>query len=119
MFRFISQLANGAMEDISSALSEWGPLHLIGHSLGAHICGYAARELKQRGAKWIVDRITGLDPAQPCFRHSDPSLRLDHTDAQFVDIIHTNGRILRKLGLGLPNPLGKYVHTACVMDRDL
>jgi pancreatic triacylglycerol lipase len=40
--------------------------HLIGHSLGAHLCGYAGYFL-QRDFDAIVGRITGLDPAKPYF----------------------------------------------------
>lgn len=38
---------------------------------------------------WSVERITGLDPASPCFKNLDRSLKLDDGDAKFVDIIHT------------------------------
>ncbi|KAJ9583000.1 hypothetical protein L9F63_022658, partial [Diploptera punctata] len=48
----------------------------------------------------------GLDPAQPCFQENVREIRLDPSDAQFIDIIHTNGRSLEKLGLGLPEPIG-------------
>ena len=76
-------------------------IHLIGHSLGAHICSYVGSHLGG------VARITGLDPAQPCFQEDIRDIRLDPSDAQFIDIIHTNGRSLEKLGLGLPDPIGK------------
>ena len=88
-------------------VSEFGNLHFIGHSLGAHICGYAAKEMRRRLSKWSVNRITGLDPAQPCFKDSDKSLGLSARDAHFVDVIHTNGRLLSELGLGLPVPIGE------------
>ncbi|RLU22965.1 hypothetical protein DMN91_005243 [Ooceraea biroi] len=87
-------------------VSNWGPLHLIGHSLGAHICGFAAKELKKIRNRWTVQRITGLDPAQPCFKRAEASAHLHKTDAPFVDVIHTNGRLLRRLGLGLPDAIG-------------
>ena len=32
----------------------------------------------------------GLDPAGPLFSTTDPAVRLDPTDAQFVDAIHTD-----------------------------
>jgi hypothetical protein len=38
---------------------------------------------------WHVTRITGLDPAKPCFTDVEPKLRVDKQDADFVDIIHT------------------------------
>ncbi|KAL7287292.1 hypothetical protein TKK_0018418 [Trichogramma kaykai] len=90
-----------------------GRLHLIGHSLGAHISGRAAFVIKQnekqdrsRGGAWIANRVTGLDPAQPCFQSKDPELKLTPDDAPYVDIIHTNARTLLFFGLGLSEQLG-------------
>ncbi|KAI1285202.1 Pancreatic triacylglycerol lipase [Halotydeus destructor] len=59
-------------------------VHLIGHSLGAHISGYAGAMV--RG----VGRITALDPARPYFEHMPPSVRLDVSDALQVDAIHSD-----------------------------
>lgn len=81
---------------------KWGPIHMIGHSLGSHICSEAAYALTKISTKWQVTRLTGLDPAQPCFMQSD----MHKSNKMFIDIIHTNGRMLAKLGLGLPNPTG-------------
>ncbi|KAG7214178.1 hypothetical protein KM043_001524 [Ampulex compressa] len=89
-----------------SAAAARGPIHFVGHSLGAHICGFAAREWKRRQTEWRVERVTGLDPAQPCFRNADPSVHLHKSDAPFVDVIHTNGRLLSNIGLGIPEPVG-------------
>jgi Lipase. len=55
----------------------------------------------------VFCNVTGLDPAQPCFQDDSPDIRLDPSDADFIDVIHTNGRILMKVGLGLPEPIGK------------
>jgi hypothetical protein len=63
--------------------------HLIGHSLGAQTAGYAGMLYEARTGNQI-DRITGLDPAGPNFEGRDPIVRLDPTDARFVDIIHTS-----------------------------
>jgi hypothetical protein len=65
----------------------WG----IGHSLGAHLIGFAGK-CSMRS----FDRITGLDPAGPEFERDGAtaalnSARLDPTDAKFVDVIHTDG----------------------------
>jgi len=79
--------------------------HIIGHSLGAHIGGYAGERLKYLG------RISGLDPAGPYFSGTDKVVRLDPTDALFVDVMHTDtgsilGTIVGKGGFGYAEPLG-------------
>lgn len=75
-------------------------VHIIGFSLGAHVSGFAGAELD--GLK----RITGLDPAGPLFEAQHPKARLDSTDAQFVDVIHSNGENLILGGLGSWQPMG-------------
>lgn len=105
-FRFLHHLVNATLVASAPEEPKWGTLHLVGHSLGAHICGLAAKEFKKRQSNWEVSRITGLDPAQPCFNNISLALQLDISDAPFVDVIHTNGRLMAGLGLGLPNPIG-------------
>ncbi|KAI5745707.1 hypothetical protein M8J76_013563 [Diaphorina citri] len=68
---------------------DWCMFHLVGHSLGAHVCGIAGENI----AHGKIGRITGLDPALPLFS-SNITGRLDSTDATFVDIIHTCGGYL-------------------------
>ncbi|XP_032672754.1 uncharacterized protein LOC116844814 [Odontomachus brunneus] len=75
-------------------------VHMIGFSLGAHVAGFAGAELGN------VSRITGLDPAGPLFESQDPMVRLDATDANFVDVIHSNGEQLLLGGLGSWQPMG-------------
>jgi hypothetical protein len=75
-------------------------VHIIGHSLGSHIAGYAGERIPNLG------RITGLDPAGPYFEFTDPRVRLDKTDAKFVDAIHTDGSGTLQLGLGLMQSAG-------------
>ncbi|XP_030571402.1 vitellogenin-1-like [Drosophila novamexicana] len=70
-------------------------IHLIGHSLGAHIMGTAGRTYKKLTGR-LVSRITGLDPAKPCFRNEKSLPGLMHGDAELVDVIHTNIGILAK-----------------------
>lgn len=61
-------------------------VHCIGHSLGAHICGFASK-IKRMG------RISGMDPAGPLFKGNPVESRLDKSDADFVDIIHTDSEL--------------------------
>ncbi|CAG5121725.1 unnamed protein product [Candidula unifasciata] len=75
-------------------------VHIIGHSLGAHIAGYAGERITGLG------RISGLDPAGPYFRDTDPRVRLDETDAKFVDAMHTDVEQGFEIGLGTPTPSG-------------
>ncbi|XP_075225763.1 lipoprotein lipase-like [Lycorma delicatula] len=69
-------------------------VHLIGHSLGAHVSGSTGYYVKENGE--AVSRITGLDPAGPGFELFnsyllDPkTMALNKEHAKFVDIIHTS-----------------------------
>lgn len=70
-------------------------IHIIGFSLGAHIAGFAARYFEQSTGEKI-QRITGLDPANPCFGEGQSLEALQRGDAKFVDVIHTNPGALGK-----------------------
>ncbi|KAM9197643.1 pancreatic lipase-related protein 2-like [Dugong dugon] len=77
-------------------------VHLIGHSLGSHAAGEAGKRLKGS-----VARITGLDPAEPCFQDTPEEVRLDPSDAVFVDVIHTDASpIIPNLGFGMSQKVG-------------
>ncbi|KAF9822559.1 hypothetical protein SFRURICE_010674, partial [Spodoptera frugiperda] len=75
-------------------------LHLVGHSLGSHICGYIGRYLKARG--FNVPRLTALDPAYPGFYPPIAAAPMTPADADFVDVIHTDGG-----GYGAPDSTGQ------------
>ena len=64
-------------------------IHVVGHSLGAHLAGFMAKRVQELGLGKL-QRITGLDPAQPFFDLAGPNARIDKSDAEFVDILHTN-----------------------------
>ncbi|XP_053612351.1 phospholipase A1 VesT1.02-like isoform X2 [Plodia interpunctella] len=75
-------------------------VHLIGHSLGAHIMAFAGKWAREKGH--VVSRITGLDPARALFEGSftvQPGL--DRICARFVDIIHSDPG-----GYGTSKPTG-------------
>ncbi|XP_045157040.2 pancreatic triacylglycerol lipase-like [Mercenaria mercenaria] len=84
----------------TAAHAPYKNFHLIGHSLGSHISGYAGERIHGLG------RITGLDPAGPLFEKQDAKVRLDPSDALFVDAIHTDGDSLLELGFGLEKAIG-------------
>ncbi|XP_074988758.1 lipase member H isoform X2 [Caretta caretta] len=60
-------------------------VYMIGISLGAHISGFVGQLYNGK-----LGRITGLDPAGPLFNGKPAEERLDPTDAQFVDVIHSD-----------------------------
>jgi len=72
--------------------------HVIGHSLGGQIAGYAGQHLRMMNQP--LARITGLDPAGPLYEALDAELRLDPSDADFVDVIHSNADRFLVGGLG-------------------
>jgi len=65
----------------------WENVHVLGASLGAQAAGYTGMFTKGK-----IGRITGLDPSGPLFHTVGTVDRLDRSDAQFVDVIHTAGR---------------------------
>ncbi|XP_023952549.2 lipase member H-like [Bicyclus anynana] len=63
-------------------------VHLIGHSLGAHVMGLTGEKLKDH--KFMVARVTGLDPAGPFFELPNYLPGITSEAASFVDVIHTD-----------------------------
>ncbi|KAJ8982425.1 hypothetical protein NQ317_007773 [Molorchus minor] len=80
-------------------------VHAIGHSLGAHLCGYVGYTL-QKEFNITLGRITGLDPAEPHFAKTGPPVRLDRTAAHYVDVIHTDASQFIRGGLGMTESIG-------------
>uniref|UniRef100_A0A8C9T6Y7 Triacylglycerol lipase n=1 Tax=Scleropages formosus TaxID=113540 RepID=A0A8C9T6Y7_SCLFO len=76
-------------------------IHIIGHSLGAHLAGETGRRIPN------LARITGLDPAEPYFQGCPILVRLDPSDANFVDVIHTDSLpVIPYMGFGMSQAIG-------------
>lgn len=71
-------------------------IHVVGFSLGAHIASFASNNLQNVLGQQFA-RITGLDPALPFFATVNNDGKLDASDANFVDIIHTSSGTFGKL----------------------
>lgn len=68
-------------------------VHLVGHSLGAQIAGAAGRYYKELSGSMLA-RVTGLDPANPCFYDGEMLSGTGKGDAKYVDIIISNPGVL-------------------------
>lgn len=90
--RLVKVIGN-KLGDLLVKLTEQGleaeNLELVGASLGAHVISYAAKRFYAVTGKKPA-RLTGLDPAGPCFRNLPSEDRLNVNDAVKVDVIHTN-----------------------------
>ncbi|KAJ8969604.1 hypothetical protein NQ317_011318 [Molorchus minor] len=66
-------------------------IHIIGHSLGSQLASFIGKSMFELTGKKI-GRITALDPAGPKFENPlmTPDKKLTETDAEFVDVIHTD-----------------------------
>eukprot|EP00088_Acartia_fossae_P063703 TRINITY_DN7785_c0_g1_i5.p1 TRINITY_DN7785_c0_g1~~TRINITY_DN7785_c0_g1_i5.p1 ORF type:complete len:358 (-),score=46.80 TRINITY_DN7785_c0_g1_i5:28-1080(-) len=82
-------------------------VHLVGHSLGAHVVGFIGKKIQELGYGKLP-RITGLDPAFPAFELAGPQNRIDKEDAELVDIIHTNSGFLWEGCLSTMVAIGHY-----------
>ncbi|KAF5287585.1 hypothetical protein FQA39_LY15862 [Lamprigera yunnana] len=76
-------------------------VHIIGHSLGAHVAGYAGKIIKSNLNTQIF-RITALDAARPLFEGIFALMKgLTKEDAKIVDAIHTDSGVF-----GRVDPIG-------------
>lgn len=73
---------------------------VVGHSLGAHVSGYAGKALKAGGVA-TLGAIVGLDPAHPDHLYTFPASRLAKTDAKYVFTIKSS--VLGMAGIGKAN----------------
>ncbi|XP_043258056.1 pancreatic triacylglycerol lipase-like [Colletes gigas] len=102
-YRIASTCVVGVAKQVTSMIDfletqgmDVSPLMLIGHSLGAHVVGLAARHAKTK-PKFVI----GLDPALPYFSIANTENRIARGDGHYVLILHTNSGVL-----GFDLPLG-------------
>jgi len=74
---------------IAAAELKTTDLTIVGHSLGAHIAGIAGKTIKKTG-KGTVNKIVGLDPPAHSFDFEAVDERIAHSDAKYVEVIHTS-----------------------------
>ncbi|XP_063897576.1 pancreatic triacylglycerol lipase [Helicoverpa armigera] len=92
MVRFIGEELGKLLAALVQAGLNPSDIHLIGHSLGSHISGFAGKSFTALTGH-RVGRITGLDPAGPCFSDVIETFRLNANDADFVDVIHSDAGV--------------------------
>ncbi|XP_030764164.1 pancreatic triacylglycerol lipase-like [Sitophilus oryzae] len=105
--RLIGRMTAHLLGDIAQHTERYSleHVHCIGHSLGAHLCGYVGYTVQDE-FNLTLGRITGLDPAEPHFAKTHRPVRLDRSAAQYVDIIHTDATQFITGGLGITESIG-------------
>ncbi|KAJ0171291.1 hypothetical protein K1T71_012841 [Dendrolimus kikuchii] len=77
-----------------------GKTELLGFSLGGQTVGFIGRTYQQLTGR-NFSMIVALEPSGPCYRFLDSEHRLDASNADFVQVIHTNID-----GYGMATPMG-------------
>ncbi|KAJ8930376.1 hypothetical protein NQ314_016826, partial [Rhamnusium bicolor] len=70
----------------------FGKICIIGHGVGAHIAGYVGTVYNN------IKKITGLDPSGPRFEGLPDIVKLNPTNARYVEVIHTDAYDARSQG---------------------
>ena len=81
---------------------QYSRVGLVGVSLGAHTAGFVGKSVRRGRVNFII----GLDPANLLFSERNPDGRLDAGDADYVEVIHTNGPTVLLTGMGIGRPIG-------------
>lgn len=81
--------------------ASFASMAVVGHSLGGHTAGIAGK----RTSRGRLAAVVAMDPAGPGFDLSRPGERVAPTDANYVEVIHTNGGLL-----GMDPPIGLADH---------
>ena len=87
-------------------------LHLVGHSMGAHLSGFVGKRVIALGKK--IGTIIGLDTSSSCVSYTNTAGRLASTDAVYVESVHASSPFT-----GFKKPIGMasfYVNGAATQD---
>ncbi|XP_066253254.1 pancreatic triacylglycerol lipase-like isoform X1 [Euwallacea similis] len=105
--RLIGTMTAHLLHDIAQTTESINLDHAycVGHSLGAHLCGYIGYTLQDE-FNLTLGRITGLDPAEPHFGKTSRPVRLDRSAAKYVDVIHTDASQFIRGSLGMTESIG-------------
>lgn len=69
-------------------------LHIVSHSLGAHLSGLVSRQIQKKSSNtYKIKRISCLEPAFPLFYPAFFFKGISKSDAEFIDVIHSDGWI--------------------------
>ncbi|CAK9822180.1 Pancreatic triacylglycerol lipase (Fragment) [Anthophora retusa] len=110
----VSQYVSKMIDFLVSQGMDPSKLTIVGHSLGAHVAG-----LSSHYAKAKANYVVALDPAMPNFLLAGPGERVSTEDANFVQVIHTNGGVLgyvKPIGHVDFYPNGGRLQAGCVID---
>lgn len=103
--RVVGQQVKYLLEQLHNSTGmQFHEVHMIGQGLAAHMLAYAGRDLKK--ADTPVGRISAMDPVGPWFEYRHEDVRLDRTDALWVDAIHTDTETVRFKGVGTKQNMG-------------
>ncbi|XP_068945470.1 lipase member H isoform X3 [Petaurus breviceps papuanus] len=92
----VAEILKGKIDQMLVSGASLDNFYMIGVSLGAHIAGFVGQMYDGKLGRITAPSysVPGLDPAGPLFSGKPPDERLDHTDAQFVDVIHSDTDLL-------------------------
>ncbi|XP_022919475.1 phospholipase A1-like [Onthophagus taurus] len=91
--RSVANLTANLIMELNKKGIPFSDVHLLGHSLGAHMAGFIGKYIQQENMGTKIYRITGLDPAGPLFHRRPTTDKLYKTDAENVDTVIADIRL--------------------------
>ncbi|KAL4708916.1 hypothetical protein ACJJTC_014944 [Scirpophaga incertulas] len=89
LMRPIGKLIAQVLVHLTNSGLDPSKLELLGFSLGGQTVSYIARNYQALTGR-NISKLTALEPSGPCFRDLRPTERLDASNADFVEVVHTN-----------------------------